>query len=299
MRWLVCVHLRDEEAEHVLEEAIRWAGRAAATLDLLFVDESTGAPMWVSDPLSAQMLAQQWTEMRSAEADRLELLRQRIPEGHRGHATRVEGRAADEILAASTHYDAVVLAGRKHSAVGRALLGSVAAKVARHATVPVWVLPGRDHQLPVRSGPTRAVFGVDLRASDQGTGLADAAKWTDRLQGALDLVHIDPSRMHVPFIEDSAIRQRFETEWQQFRDRDIGAMHRLLASIAPSVRGTPRIEEGEAADGICAIAADYDVVLVATHGRTGLSRWMLGSVAERVLATCGRPVLLLRANPAH
>ncbi|MBW2618157.1 MAG: universal stress protein [Deltaproteobacteria bacterium] len=38
-----------------------------------------------------------------------------------------------------------------------------------------------------------------------------------------------------------------------------------------------------------------DLVAMCTHGRTGLGRWTLGSVAERVVRHSGKPVLLVRA----
>jgi nucleotide-binding universal stress UspA family protein len=55
--------------------------------------------------------------------------------------------------------------------------------------------------------------------------------------------------------------------------------------------------DGDAAPGIVEEACRYhaDLVVMATHGRTGPGRWILGSVAEAVLAACSVPVLLVRA----
>jgi hypothetical protein len=39
----------------------------------------------------------------------------------------------------------------------------------------------------------------------------------------------------------------------------------------------------------------YDLVVMATHGRTGITRWMLGSVAERLVEASYIPVLLVRS----
>ena len=39
---------------------------------------------------------------------------------------------------------------------------------------------------------------------------------------------------------------------------------------------------------------DVDLVVMGTHGRTGLGRWLLGSVTERVVRTCPVPVLTVR-----
>jgi len=43
-------------------------------------------------------------------------------------------------------------------------------------------------------------------------------------------------------------------------------------------------------------ANDIDLVLIATHGRSGLSRWVRGSIADRVLRSSSAPVLMVRAE---
>lgn len=59
-----------------------------------------------------------------------------------------------------------------------------------------------------------------------------------------------------------------------------------------------RLEKGSAADVIIdAAAADKDtLIMMATHGRSGLSRWLLGSVAEKVLRGTSNPLLLVRSS---
>ncbi len=60
------------------------------------------------------------------------------------------------------------------------------------------------------------------------------------------------------------------------------------------------VVEGRSAEAIADYAGDHniDLIVMATHGRSGLSRWAFGSVAERVLRLASCPVLLVRArNP--
>jgi len=54
---------------------------------------------------------------------------------------------------------------------------------------------------------------------------------------------------------------------------------------------------GKAADCIAeyAIKNGFDLVTIATHGRSGVSRWVWGSVADRVLRSACVPVLMIRA----
>lgn len=58
------------------------------------------------------------------------------------------------------------------------------------------------------------------------------------------------------------------------------------------------IMEGDAAGGILEVAAatDADLIVMTTHGRSGVVRWTLGSVAERVLHNAQLPVWLVREN---
>lgn len=59
------------------------------------------------------------------------------------------------------------------------------------------------------------------------------------------------------------------------------------------------VEMGPAADTILDYVSEYpiDIIVMATHGRTGLRRWLYGSVAEKVLHSAEIPVLMVRAHP--
>ncbi|MCZ7648011.1 MAG: universal stress protein [Planctomycetota bacterium] len=70
----------------------------------------------------------------------------------------------------------------------------------------------------------------------------------------------------------------------------------LRASLPPELRVTTHLRRGVVADEIIATAAavDVDLVVIATHGRTGFSHLFFGSVAERVVRLCPCPVLTVR-----
>ena len=79
-----------------------------------------------------------------------------------------------------------------------------------------------------------------------------------------------------------------------------------LASVAERARmaGVPKVETsvwyGPPAEGIieAARARDIDLIVMSTHGRSGLGRLVLGSVAETVLRGTTTPILLLRDREA-
>jgi nucleotide-binding universal stress UspA family protein len=59
-----------------------------------------------------------------------------------------------------------------------------------------------------------------------------------------------------------------------------------------------RVEEGDRAGAISDLAAEVkaDLIVMTTHGRTGMSRWIIGSVTERVMNDAPCPVLAVRAQ---
>jgi nucleotide-binding universal stress UspA family protein len=60
---------------------------------------------------------------------------------------------------------------------------------------------------------------------------------------------------------------------------------------------TAEVRRGPAARAIAALTRPDDVVVMATNGRSGLSRFFLGSVADEVVRRAASPVLLVRPDP--
>jgi len=70
---------------------------------------------------------------------------------------------------------------------------------------------------------------------------------------------------------------------------DFGRRH----TSAPFI---PLVDEDAPIDAILRESVTSDLVVMGTHGRRGLSRWWLGSVAERVLRETGCPLLIAHAE---
>jgi nucleotide-binding universal stress UspA family protein len=85
--------------------------------------------------------------------------------------------------------------------------------------------------------------------------------------------------------------------------QDAERAHAYLVGVAQhlqrqGVEAHTRVGRGAAADAIIAAAAAYDLVAMGTHGRSGVGRWVYGSVADKVLRGASVPILLIRAGPA-
>ena len=65
-----------------------------------------------------------------------------------------------------------------------------------------------------------------------------------------------------------------------------------------SVQIRTEVIEGRVADSLADYADkhQFDLILIATHGRSGVSRWVWGSVADRILHAATIPILMVRAS---
>ena len=96
---------------------------------------------------------------------------------------------------------------------------------------------------------------------------------------------------------------RLEELQKQFRESLAFAEQSLGTFVESALGGSAGVQvravEAFPADGIRQLAAlkKPDLIVMGTHGRSGLNRWMLGSVAERVLRESSVPVLTVRSAP--
>ena len=100
----------------------------------------------------------------------------------------------------------------------------------------------------------------------------------------------------------------YEIEYQlgeSFREAALREAHeyldRMVTNHKDKISGTihTKVVEGIIVDSILEYGAfqQVDLIVMATHGRSGISRWVFGSVAERVLRASKCPVFLVRVNP--
>ncbi len=84
--------------------------------------------------------------------------------------------------------------------------------------------------------------------------------------------------------------------YDDLRDAGNAALQRgaSMAEAAGVTYNTHLVEDRNPADAINAAEGEYDLVVMATHGRSGFNRWMFGSVAEGALRRATIPYLLIR-----
>lgn len=77
-----------------------------------------------------------------------------------------------------------------------------------------------------------------------------------------------------------------------------GWLHSLRRRLDPEIRCQTLLRKGGAQSEIIAVAKELgsDLIILSTHGRTGLERLLLGSTAEKIVRHAGCPLLVVREN---
>ncbi len=202
----------------------------------------------------------------------------------------------DAIIKHTTEHDVdlVVMGTHGRRGMERLLSGSVSEEVVRRAPCPVFtVLAQEDDDL---SGPQidRVLAPVDL--SDQSKPvLHHAVALADSYAAPLDLLHVVEEASYPNVYGLDAINN---SSLPSVQDRAREALETLAADI--DLRTDPvnvHVLAGNPARDIVEFADDNaaDLVVMATHGRTGLERFLIGSVAEKVVRRAPCPVFTLKS----
>jgi nucleotide-binding universal stress UspA family protein len=228
-------------------------------------------------------------------------------QGAKVHARVAEGPPADAILEAAGTEGATMIALSTHgrSGVARWILGSVAEKVIRASNIPVLVVRsfrrgplGDLEPVPPQELPIRKIL-VPTDGSPASLSIVTPAEKVALLFGSeVEVLHVEPPCLPagawMPGLEAAAALPPPPPPSSE-KDPATEAMAGRFAHAGLKV--TRRTTVGDAAGEIIdhSFGQGVDLLAIATHGRSGVSRWMLGSVAERVLRSVGVPVLVVRA----
>ena len=217
------------------------------------------------------------------------------------------GYPADEILryAFEKDVDLILMATHGWSGVRRWILGSVADKVLKASTIPVWLVRANVPAENIRGLGRGSRILVPLDGSElaemvlphvEALALQPGTEPVDVILLSVIEPLVLPASVALPeaslnwgrLSEEHMLRARKGLDEYLLNTGD------KLKEAGVSVRH--EVLEGRPADEIIDYAAKnrVDLVIMATHGRSGLSRWAYGSVAEKVLMSSTSPILLVR-----
>ncbi len=264
MNILVAVDLRDRPST-VVSHALQWATRLDGRLHLRSVHAEPEDRIGLAldpDPEA------EWRRMLPEEHRLLAEVASAIPDALAGRHELVPGPPVPALVEAAEGFDLTIVGthGRRHLEL--LAEGSVAAHVVRMVTQPVLVVPlVEPGGLPQ---PLKIMVGVESLDTSWASARLACAWFGDGID--LHVVHVEPDQ---PWAEAPAWRARLD---------EAG-----ISATVHEARGAAT------ADSLAAVADQLspDLVVVRTHGRTGVSRLVQGSVSERLLRLVHRPVLVL------
>lgn len=216
------------------------------------------------------------------------------------------------------HVDLVVMCSRGITGLKRWMLGSVAQEAVHHSPVPTLVLNEHGSALPAPDAahPLRILVSLDgsvqsetvLEPAIQLLAALAAPAWG--VLHLLRIVDLPPvygklrSQTHMSDSMQAEARQEAEAYLKVLADRlyaetpaDLELTITSSVVVSTDVAGTI-IKTAEQA-GWPEHLGGYDLIAMATHGREGLQRLVMGSVTEHVLGATKLPLLMVRPKEAE
>ncbi len=288
-------------AEQALPLASRIARAAGGKLRLVLVHEVRPRP---ADLVGTRMFISLELATRKAERSYLRNIQEGLRAGGNRMASAVtlKGEPAPELIrfARETDVDLVVMATHGRGGVQRMWLGSVADRMIRQVEVPVLLVrPAEGKSAPALDrDPMRILVPLDgsplaEQALEPATRLARLYNAEITLLQAVFPVQlsVDPA-LPLPSAYDQELTEAARAQAEDY-----------VRGVSEQLR-----ERGVRASGVAVVgwnAADRilelgrpehtDLVVLATHGRGGLGRLALGSVADKLIRAADVPVLVCRA----
>ncbi len=276
---------------------LRGRGGEIVLLNVTNVGEVTGEsldPIWAGDsaPTIAAMHAQAGAALREAADEAAEL-------GAAVRTLQCDGDPVATIAEAADELDATLIVIGSHGRRGAArfFMGSTAEGVLRTCSVPVMVVgpaaPRSDESTGGRRFAKIVVAVDDTEASDTGVQLA--VKLAADEGATIYFVHV------VTAVEllgaAAALADSVSTPGAELHEAARALVRQAMSKAnARGVVAHGKITEGQPADEILQVASarGADLVVIGSHGRRGVRRFILGSVAENVARRSSVPVIVAR-----
>jgi nucleotide-binding universal stress UspA family protein len=293
--------------EHALPLALAIARRADATLRLAHVHQPV-SPIGVA---AVAVLDDVEVALKKQEQAYLDALVHRLSQAASVRVTTalLDGEVASalEAHAGQVSADLVVLATHGRGAFRRFWLGSVADELVRHLRAPVLLVHPRDEAPDLKQEPSLKHVLLPLDGTPLAEQMIEPALelgqllgprftllrairpvlgpdyWPDggTLEGMTDTL-LERARAHLKQLHDEA-QHYLDGVAERLRGRGLRVETRVLVEEQPAAA---ILREAK--------AHGADLIALETHGRRGLARLLLGSVADKVVRGSPVPVLVHR-----
>jgi nucleotide-binding universal stress UspA family protein len=296
-----------ELAEKVIPYAKELVGRLDLDLLLLHVEN----PMEQDSTPVNRAYIQRMVEVIRAQSQEVQQ-RTGFKQGDKAVEVKGEvatGHPAEEILryADEKSIDLILMATHGHSGIRRWAMGSVADKVLRASKVPIWLVrAGIPEEIAYDKWPHMTML-VPLDGSELSESVLPHVETLAKQRGA-EFVDIVLLRVCEPFFVSADYPEAsMPLSWQEHVQQQMawaksGAVN-YLTGVQKRLQDSGLSVQldvlmGKPADRIIEYAhkKPFNLIVMATHGRSGITRWEYGSVADKVLHGVYSPIFLIRPH---
>lgn len=211
------------------------------------------------------------------------------------------GNPAEEIITEAENHDLVVMSSHGKGAAGRLVFGSVADRVVRYGSTPTLLVRAGEHGVATMR-PTRVVVPLD------GSEIAEnALPVVTRLSSMFGvpahLVRIIDMEEVLRTVRQQRAPASEPEPYERARVATESAAIAYLEAVqtklkAQGVETTIGVTGGTPSFELIWMVAEEDLVVMTSRGLGGFQRWMVGSVAEKMVREAKAPVLLVPVQSA-
>jgi nucleotide-binding universal stress UspA family protein len=289
-----------ELAELALPYAEELSGRLGSEVTLIYVSELSKDPYQHMHQFYIQKIAEATQQNVQRYSERLDSRR----------ATQVNsdillGNPADRIVEYADKEDIGLIIMSTHGRTGikRWTLGNVADKVVRATKRPVFLIRAKGDHPDVRD---KGILRRALVPLDESRGAEAVIPYIEELAFRIRMEVILLRVLASGYVSGSDYVVLTGEQVEQDKATAVDYLNRVAArlkgkgiAVATEVRAIT--DGGHTAEEIIDLASQMrvDLVAMSTHGRSGVGRWVLGSVAERVLSGGDTHLLLVRVLGAN
>jgi nucleotide-binding universal stress UspA family protein len=186
--------------------------------------------------------------------------------------------------AAAVKADLIAIGTHDHSRVTEVFAGSISHRILLHATVPTLIVKGK----------ARPVASVLMAVE----GLEDAIRLRTWLTShpfknpvAVTILSVVPS-LHMIDPQVMVGLEGWSEQHKRHAEQVVNETAQALAS--PHFTVSTMVRTGDPVATVCEVGTNHDLLVVGSHGRKGLGRFLLGSVSHGIVHRADRSVLVVR-----
>ena len=290
MKALVALDL-NQDTEASLAQAIAWAVRLGATLDLMTSIEERWVPTGTAEEVFDPAADDHWDLLIAVSERRLAACLEQVPAPMRGEALVTTGRASARLIERTADYDLLILSTHGRRGIERLFIGSVAEQVLRGAKCPVLVSRFDGAPIPL-DAPLVVVVPIDARRPDRRP-----LQWLlPRLDNCVPKVlHVLPPQPLFAAYDSPIAAARAEQHERVWAEAQVLALCEDAGLKDTEVQLNRRDANANAGNDIARYAEGQNahLVAVAAHSHRDLGHLIFGSVAERVSRVAPCAVLVV------